>query len=339
MDEPMLWIRQHRALKFVPLAIVFLAFSALASSQAVPRGRYPVQLSYNHSGTQIASSGDRFLTIWDAATESLILDIPVGDLYIENHAWSPDDTRIATVSGSNKVYVWHVSGTNAGTLETEFTLGSGLGTAEVRSVGWSSDGAILAAGWVYNGSLTLLGGSTYTHIKTISTSGSSQLEWNPDEARSLVAISDDEEQGVVIVDIDGLEVPIGLPSPARSIAWSPDGDNLGIGYENGVVQVWDIDSNTLIWEDTSAEDMVIRSLSWSHDGLTLATANGRGAVSIHDGLTGTLLQRTANFTAVVLDYSPTSDQLASGRFSDSITVVNSGTVPVPFPTLTPTPQP
>jgi WD40 repeat protein len=82
------------------------------------------------------------------------------------------------------------------------------------------------------------------------------------------------------------------------ISVSPDGTRLGIGNQDGVVLVVEINSNNIVWKE-AAHAAAITSVDWSEDGLTLLTASRDRTAKSYDARDGQVLTSYTDHERVV----------------------------------------
>jgi WD40 repeat protein len=208
-------------------------------------------------------------------------------------AWSPDSSLLAAGYRTGEVRLWDRDGNVVRLYQ---------GTDPVLSLAWSPDGALLATGairfpaqaaasetpgtaesaaagtpsplpsasggqtplpgviriWRRDGTLARTLGTRFTGGKFLN------LEWSPDGSRLAAGAVD-----YLVWGADGtlLGEPRAGGSPAWAMAWSPYGDSLAIGDENGTVEVVGIDGDSRS-KHTFAGG--VNALAYSPDGASLA---------------------------------------------------------------------
>jgi hypothetical protein len=106
-----------------------------------------------------------------------------------------------------------------------------------------------------------------------------------------------------------------------SVAWSPDGRTLALGYSNGSVRLWDASSDS---KRASVPLAVLRnevpSVAWSPDGRTLAWGSSFGSIHLWDLASGAAKAHLKGHAGVVasLAWSPDGKTLASGSSDRSV---------------------
>lgn len=120
---------------------------------------------------------------------------------------------------------------------------------------------------------------------------------------------------LIIPIATGLERPANPsipPNAANSVAFSPDGAMLAVGFGNGEVQLWRITDRTLLRTLSVASDSVSR-ITFSPDGMTLAAAYLAGSVRLWQVDDGALQQTLSHDSAIrSIAFSPDGSLLASG---------------------------
>ena len=128
--------------------------------------------------------------------------------------------------------------------------------------------------------------------------------------------------GIWLCDAETLQVQdllTGHNGPVYSESFSPDGSTLAMGLGNGIVELWDVATRTLL-ETHQAHTGTVWNVKFSPDGQTLATGGdnipgvtkGDGIVHLWDVATGTLrmtLGQTGHIRSV--SFSPDGQTLAA----------------------------
>jgi WD40 repeat protein len=110
-----------------------------------------------------------------------------------------------------------------------------------------------------------------------------------------------------------------VSSPCRAVAWSPSGDLVASGHDDGSVRMWDAVSGQAI-RTMCDHSGSIRSVAFSPDGKTLASGAEDSTVRLWDVATGTSLRAFEGHTNYVrsVAFSPDGKTLASGSWDSTV---------------------
>jgi WD40 repeat protein len=241
-------------------------------------------------------------------------------------AWSPDSSLLAAAYRTGEVRLWDRDGHVVRIYQ---------GTDPVLSLAWSPDGTLLATGairfpaqaaagetavaaesaaagtpgpevsasggqttlpgviriWRRDGTLAKTLGTQFTGGKFLN------LEWSPDGSRLAAGAID-----YLVWGMDGslLGEPRTGGSPAWAMAWSPYGDSLAIGDENGVVEVVGIDGTS---RSTHTFAGGVNALAYSPDGASLAVGQSSAVTVVQAQNVGDTVW-SANSAAARAIWSP-----------------------------------
>ena len=180
--------------------------------------------------------------------------------------WSPDGSRILTVSADKTARVWRADGTGP-------TLIFKGHKEVVRSAAWSPDGArILTASDDHTARVWSADGDGTTLVLEGHEEAVMSAAWSPDGARILTA-SEDKSARVWSADGDGTTVILtGHEGGLWSAVWSPDGARILTSSEDKTARVWSADGNgvALILK---GHDNAVVSAAWSPDGSRILTSS------------------------------------------------------------------
>lgn len=104
--------------------------------------------------------------------------------------------------------------------------------------------------------------------------------------------------------------------------FSPDGERLAVGGENGDIAVFHRDGQ-LIAKSRAASRSRVGTLAWSPDGRHLATGDSEGFVDLFDAATGVRLasRQAVDLMVPAVVFSPDGKRLAVGSFDKSIHIL------------------
>jgi WD40 repeat protein/transcriptional regulator with XRE-family HTH domain len=239
---------------------------------------------------------------------------------VNDVAFSPDGTRVATASLDGTAKVWDaVTGQELLILPT---ADAGTGGTKLYSVVFSPDGSQLAtAGQA--GSVSLWDASSGEALGTLYETGDTAtlfaLAFSPNGARVAGASAD----GTVRVwDLATAQVSLTLsihldqpPDPLavalQDVAFSPDGTRLATVGPDKTAQVWDAVTGDSLLTLVGHKE-VIFALAYSPDGTRIATASYDATTKVWDAETGvelvTVSGNTSRNTGVA--FSPDGKRLA-----------------------------
>jgi WD40 repeat protein len=228
------------------------------------------------------SSG--MIDIVDDETGASVLTFKAHDADINDVAFSPDGSLLATTGDDGALRVWNAS---TGRLVSSVSAeGSEFG---VWGPSFSADGSLVAAAWgdweeTY-GRVRVLDLSTDRVVSNVPIAGAIDTALGPDGQRLAVASWWGEERSGAVFDVETGREVFALNGPnsccppySRGVAWSPNGRYIAASSLN----------NTLIWE---AETGSLRytlighagfatSVAWSQDSSRLVTGGSDGTARV-----------------------------------------------------------
>ncbi len=268
-------------------------------------------IKFSPDGTQIASTGENVIEIWDAASGKLVKSLKGHRDTINGIAYSPDGKRLASAGGDNTVRIWDVkTGKPLFVLERRSSM--------VKDVAFSPDGKQLVSGVDFC-EIDLWDALKGTHIRTLgeSTEGAQSVAFHPNG--KLVA-SASSKKVVKLWDLATGKLTkefTGHTDVVRGIAFNPDGKSL-VSSSEEAVKLWDVATAKLVWSSkTESGGQVL----FSPDGKWIASLD-TPRIRIWDSATGVQV-RTINgphFPIESLAFGPDGKHLATGHIGNEIRV-------------------
>ncbi|MGB7340192.1 MAG: hypothetical protein WBC91_14945 [Phototrophicaceae bacterium] len=267
--------------------------------------------------------------------------------YVRDISWSPDSTKLATVSDDQVARIWQIvdSGSINGTLIVELDIPlTQLGLIE--SLDWSPDGQYIAIGGSGGQSIQIWDANTYQLTNILSGSPYvSELEWKPDITHLSLAGAYFYEGQAIYYDTISSELSsicnicVINDDGFQTIAWNHTGTKLALGTTDGMIHIIDMPSgNTLL---SIATGSFVNDLAWSpNDNVIVSSSleNTSYNLNLWDTLSGefiSTLDVTGNIPMV--DFHPMTNEII---YYDSINdVILSEDVNILIPTPTPTHPP
>lgn len=234
------------------------------------------QMAPSPDGRISALAGaDGCVRIVDRTTENVLavsrpLESPPNDL-----AWSPDGTRLAAICETGNYGCWHWNGA---TLVEEINSLYRETPNTGQCVAFSGDGRELYIGGTNPDGVEIRDLETNTVTDFVETLyGVSTLAVTPDNNSILAA-----HEGVFVVDRESRELRHYLSAGGNCTALSiaGDGRTLVVGYRDGVVRLWDLETGALerVLPEYDRSDSQVEALLFSDDGRTLVAGDIGGRV-------------------------------------------------------------
>ena len=268
---------------------------------------------FSPDGQRIASGyTDGTVRIWDVETGKATLELLQGHTsYIQSISFSPDGSRIISGCDDLTVRLWDAeSGDLIGTPLQDYRGG-------MHPVSFSRDGRRIASG-SYNGAVKMwdtawavtstehLQGPT-RWVRTVATSGKSAMNGADGHRDSLMRVLG--SSGNLIC----------------SISFSPNGDRIVVGCDDGTVQIWDADSGEVIGKPPVGHKARVQASSFSPDGKRIVSASNDLTIRVWDAESGDAIcelgQDDDHWSwSTSVTFSPDGKCIAAGLWDNSNTV-------------------
>ena len=282
--------------------------------------------------SQILASGslDRQIILWNIGQPDLRLGQPLGapfslEAAVRSVAFSPDGQTLASGSDDHRIMLWNIAPSLA---DAANPLGQVLPghTGIVNSLAFSPDGRTLVSG---SDDTTLI----VWDMTVVSSLGELLIEdeapvlslaFNP--ADPFMLASGNVEGVVSLWNIEPGSDP-GRPLLSRrleghagailSVAFSPDGQTLASGSDDGLIMVWDVADPQPRGRPLAGHTNAVNSVAFSPDGRLLASGSADQTIILWEAATGRphgqpLTEHTGIVNSVAFNHDPDRQILASG---------------------------
>jgi WD40 repeat protein/serine/threonine protein kinase len=222
--------------------------------------------------------------IRDDETGERVLAFEAHDGDINDVAFSPDGSMLATTGDDGRLKVW-----NASTGRLISSSAAHRSVFGVWGPSFNEDGSLVAAAWSdweeTFGRLRVLDLSTDRVISDVPIAGAIDTAFSPDGERLAVATWWSEVENGAVFDVQSGEEVFGLRGPnhccppySRGVSWSPDGRYIAASSLNNTL-IWDAETGRL--RDTLLGHAgFASSVAWSQDSSRLVTGGSDGTARV-----------------------------------------------------------
>lgn len=235
-----------------------------------------LSIEFNPNGTHLAASSTRKLIVWDIVTGEKDLVVDKG----ASIAYSPDGKQLAlaTVFGSLEVISVETGEQNWQVIGHPNTI---------TWVSFSPDGAQIASS-SYDGTAKVWDSASGELLITLAGHAGEvgSLDFSPD-GKSMVTSGFDHTVRIWDISPEGSkEIVTVAGRQFRAVNFGPDDQRIvTASHEDGIVQVWDVESGQEILQINAHDGRVFEAV-FSPDGTRIATCGTDNMVKIWDSATG-----------------------------------------------------
>ncbi|HET7929544.1 MAG TPA: WD40 repeat domain-containing protein, partial [Actinomycetota bacterium] len=225
--------------------------------------------------------GSGLIDIRDSETGASIRSFQGHEGDVNDVAFSPDGSMLASTGEDGKLNVWNAS--TARLISSVAAAGGAWGPS------FSADGSLVAAAWGDDvkpaDDVRVLDLSTDRVVSTIHVSEAIDTALSPDGKRVAVAWSFPAVQAGAVFDVSTGEKAFALAGPnccerpvSRGVSWSPDGRLVAVSSEN-TARVWNAKTETVRYTLVGHSGSIL-SVAWSADSSRLVTGSSDGTAKV-----------------------------------------------------------
>ena len=276
-------------------------------------------------GQWIATTGyDKTLRIWDAASGAEVMQIPLDGIG-SSIRFNKESTRLIVGDTDGRISLWDISQLKARTGFAQFS-------EYVNEAHFSPNGQWIAANTDDRKIWTIpsdqIGNTPDNRAVVTATQGlTSELAISPD-SNWIAAVENDENivsyNRVVVSSLDGKKKNFlyhdGILIDA--VAFTPDSRQIVTADENGIINIWDVESGEKLYNFTT--DGIILSLAVSPNGKYLAAGiEESNSTRVWDLATRTQIAELPQIGRIKsLQFSRSGDVLATGSSETTVYLWN-----------------
>lgn len=299
-----------------PPPIVTPLVSEVPQGRMVRIGDQSIQtIEFSPAGDALAVAYSSVILLFDADSLDLLKTIDTKSR-IDDMAWSPDGTQIATGRDDGLVQLWDATTSrNMASWSIHDWLVDGLA--------FSPDGALLASGSDRTIVLTDVHTGQSVHMLTGHDQFVNDGSFSPDGSK-LVSVSAD--MFLIVWDVQtGNElqrVDASFGAVVSSVEYSPEGTVFASGSWDQLTRIWDATTIKELFT-LQGNPTYVTDIAFSPDGRLLATANGND-VMVWNVKTGSRVQSfpSPGETTYRVDWDPSGKYLAASLLDGSFVAWN-----------------
>jgi len=262
----------------------------------------------------IITAGDKTAKLWDANSGLLLTEL-TGQSYVYKAIFSPDGSRIVTVSEDKTIVIWNSKNglkENVLTGHTDY-VDLVLFTPDGKSLITSSaDNSIRIWNFIDGKEKYNFINAHKNSIKNINLSadGSMLVSASKDNTAKVWDI----KKGILLFGLNGQKGEI------TNAVFSPDNQKIVTSSKDGSVFVWDAKTGTNILK-LAVEKRNVYDAKFSNDGKKIITASEYSA-KVWDALTGQMLHNCKNGVADILSItiSPNEKKIATSSSDNNVII-------------------
>jgi WD40 repeat protein/serine/threonine protein kinase len=284
-------------------------------------GERPLCLALSRDGSRLAAgSYTGELRVWDLDTGEVVLQDPGPPAPVHRLALSPDGQTLALARLRGDIEVWDVPGRK---------VRGRLMSLSPAPVAVSPDGSRLAAPGPGGKEVVLWDLATLKEVGRLPVQepgyGAVKAEaFSPDSRTLAVARGvDNQPNEVQLWDVPAGKLLATIPGHLRGVealAFTPDGNSLASGDQDGLVKLWDV-ARLVHRPPLPFHEAAVFGLAVSADGLQAATGGLDRAILVWDLTTRRVRHRLRAPARVTrLTFGPRGKRLASSALDGSVTV-------------------
>jgi WD40 repeat protein/DNA-binding SARP family transcriptional activator len=218
------------------------------------------------------------IDVRDAETGESVLSFQGHDGDVNDVAFSPDGSRLASTGNDGTLKVWEAS--------TGRLLASLSAYGEAWGPSFSADGSLVAAAWGEPADqVRVLDLSTGRVVSTVRVPQAIDTALSPDGKRVAVARWWPGGEVGAVFDVRTGEEAFALAGPnccahpsSRGVSWSPDGRLVAVSSE-GTARVWDAETGTVQYTLLGHSGFIL-NVAWSPDSSRLVTGSSDGTAKV-----------------------------------------------------------